>query len=406
MSVTRLMNSPALRTAFAMAFLFGNNGVLMPFLPQWLADKRGLTAPQIGVVLCTAQVLRFLINPLIAAWADGFQDRRTPVRILAVTAICCFGVFYSVTGFPALLIVGFLTISCAISTTPLLEGAALRASRVGGEISFGITRGFASFSFVIIVTVTGWLIGLYGIGVTPIASFFLLACGIVSVFALKPDFAPQTGPALGYRARLREAGRLASRKRFALLLVAAGCIQGSHGFFYNFSSLAWKAQGIGPDTIGMLWAVSVVCEVIALSTMRYWERFFRPETLLLIGACACFTRWLGLSFAPPLALIVPLQMLHVGSFAAAHIGTLRIVERETPPHLAGLGMTLYAALGNGTPLGLATLASGYLYAQFGARGYLAMAVAAAIGVAISGYLFATRRGAFGDLMPVPGNNRG
>jgi PPP family 3-phenylpropionic acid transporter len=125
--------------------------------------------------------------------------------------------------------------------------------------------------------------------------------------------------------------------------------------------------------------------------MRYWERFFSPETLLLIGAVACFTRWLGLSFAPPLALIVPLQMLHVGSFAAAHIGTLRIVERETPPHLAGLGMTLYAALGNGTPLGLATLASGYLFAQFGARGYLAMAAVAALGLTVTVYLFVTRR---------------
>ena len=103
----------------------------------------------------------------------------------------------------------------------------------------------------------------------------------------------------------------------------------------------------------------------------------------MIGAAGALLRWSALACSPPLWLLWPLQLAHAATFTATHVGALRIVEREAPPELAGLGMILYAMLAAGTPLGLATLGSGWLYDHYGAGGYAAMAAMAAVGLAVS-----------------------
>jgi PPP family 3-phenylpropionic acid transporter len=86
--------------------------------------------------------------------------------------------------------------------------------------------------------------------------------------------------------------------------------------------------------------------------------------------------------SPPAWIIWPVQALHALSFAAAHVGALKLVQREAPAHLAGVAQTLYAAVASGTLAGLAMLLAGALYDMIGALGYLAMALFAAIGFAL------------------------
>jgi PPP family 3-phenylpropionic acid transporter len=78
-----------------------------------------------------------------------------------------------------------------------------------------------------------------------------------------------------------------------------------------------------------------------------------------------------------------LQATHVLSFAAVHIGAMRLLFRDTPEHSAATAQTLYAGLSSGLLMGLATLISGALYDGVGARGYWAMAVLAAAGGALA-----------------------
>jgi PPP family 3-phenylpropionic acid transporter len=74
-----------------------------------------------------------------------------------------------------------------------------------------------------------------------------------------------------------------------------------------------------------------------------------------------------------------LQALHAFTFAATHVGAMRIIQREAPEEVAGLAQTLYAALGGGLILGLATVSAGALYDAGGAAGYGAMAAMAVLG---------------------------
>ncbi|HJS80608.1 MAG TPA: MFS transporter, partial [Vitreimonas sp.] len=93
--------------------------------------------------------------------------------------------------------------------------------------------------------------------------------------------------------------------------------------------------------------------------------------------------WLALGFAPAGFVLWPLQALHALSFAAAHVGAMRLLYREAPESGAAMAQNIYAALSSGLLMGAATLLSGVLYDAVGAAGYWAMAALALAGGALA-----------------------
>ena len=212
---------------------------------------------------------------------------------------------------------------------------------------------------------------------------------LTSMGALKPDLAPAVvAPDTSRRAPMMS---LLGNRRFLVLIVACGLIQAAHAFYYGFSTLVWRAQGVAAETVGWLWACGVAAEVAFLWGLPWIERQLRPEMLILIGAGGAVLRWVLLGFAPLGVVLWPLQAMHALSFAATHVGAMRLLYREVPQSRAGLAQTLYAALGGGLLLGPATMASGVLYDSVGAHGYWLMAAMAALGGGLALRLFAPPR---------------
>ena len=88
-----------------------------------------------------------------------------------------------------------------------------------------------------------------------------------------------------------------------------------------------------------------------------------------------------MGFDPPLALLVPLQVLHGLTFGATHLGAIHFMARAVPETQAGTAQALYASVVGGMGMGGAMLLAGPLYADFGGRAYWAMAVIAVVGLA-------------------------
>jgi len=168
-------------------------------------------------------------------------------------------------------------------------------------------------------------------------------------------------------------------------------IQASHGFYYGFSVLAWRAQGLGPDLAGTLWGFAVSAEVAFLWLLEPWRRRVGPERLVLLGGLGAVTRWTCLALSPPFWLLFPIQALHALSFTATFVGSLQLVERLAPPSSASAAQTLNSVLSGGFLIGFSTMASGKLFDAVGARGYLAMSGVAALGVAGAACLGLLRR---------------
>jgi PPP family 3-phenylpropionic acid transporter len=371
--------SRAGRVTLVMSCLYSASGVLLVFLPRWLASERALSGAAIGVLLSLAQFARIVSGPAIAFWADGHADRRRPISILAPLSVLSFVVFFFLArDFAALLLSGFIALTITNAMTPLIESAALRAT-ARGRVSYGFVRGIGSISFIVANVGGGVLVSRFGLDAMVAWVIVALATAAVSAFALLPDPPLASSHLLSPQARAGAVADLLRNRRFVLLIAACGLIQAGHGFYYGFSTLVWRGQGIAPEIVGLLWACGVGVEVAFLWNLRIFERRLSPEMLILIAAAGGALRWLLMGFAPTGFVLWPLQAMHALSFAAAHVGAMRVLMREAPENAAAMAQTLYSATSAGLMAGGASLLSGVLYDSIGAHGYWAMSAIALAG---------------------------
>jgi PPP family 3-phenylpropionic acid transporter len=90
-----------------------------------------------------------------------------------------------------------------------------------------------------------------------------------------------------------------------------------------------------------------------------------------------------MAFDPPLPVVIAAQVLHGATFALAHLGAMYFVLKAVPPRLAATAQSLYTVCSAGIVMGLATLASGAFYSDFGGRTYLLMAAMGVMAVLFS-----------------------
>jgi PPP family 3-phenylpropionic acid transporter len=378
-----LTAAPAARVTLVMSALFAAAGVILVFLPRWLEAERGLSGEQIGAVLSLAQLARIGTGPLIAFWADGLSDRNAALRFGAAAAVAAYAVFFFLPqDFWSLLITGFVALSLTQGLTPLVEGAVLRAT-AQGPITYGMARGIGSVAFIIANVAGGALVSRFGLGAVVV--WVLCSLSLVVASSWLGLTRERTEPT-ARRARAGAVADLLRNRRFLVLIVACGLIQSGHAFYYGFSTIVWRNQGISSDVIGILWAFGVAVEVALLWSLAPIERRVSPEALILIGAAGGILRWFAMGFAPVGLMLWPLQALHALSFAAAHVGAMRLLYREAPENAAAMAQTLYAALSAGLLMGAATLMSGRLYDWVGAQGYWAMAGLAGAGGVLALFL--------------------
>ena len=376
-----LIASRAARVTLVMSLLFCAYGMTLAFLPRWLEVERGLDGRGIGAILALAQFTRILTGPAVAFWADGAHDRRTPIRLVLLAAVIAYAAFFFIADdFWSLLAIGFVALSLTQAATPLIEAATLRAT-AEGKMTYGVARGIGSITFIVANIAGGVLIARFGlIAVVAWTMTFLSLTAFSAWGTLKPDPPLARAPSA---ARFDALRTLLRSRRFLILVFACGLIQSGHAFYYSFSVIVWRGQGIPAETVGVLWAFGVAVEVALLWSLASIERRITPEALILIGAGGGFLRWLALGFAPAGFVLWPLQALHALSFAAAHVGAMKLLYREAPESGAAMAQNIYAALSSGLLMGGATMLSGVLYDAIGAGGYWAMAGLALAGGALA-----------------------
>jgi PPP family 3-phenylpropionic acid transporter len=165
-----------------------------------------------------------------------------------------------------------------------------------------------------------------------------------------------------------------------LAFAASALVQGAHGFYYAFSAVAWKAQGVPAEAVGALWATGVAAEIVFFTLIAKHFTRFSPAWLLVLGAGASIVRWAALAAAPPLGVLFALQSLHALSFGATYLGFLRYASEHAPDRYAATAQAVNSALSGGLVLAGATYASGHAYAAFGAGGFAVMAAPAMLGL--------------------------
>ena len=366
----------AVRSAFAFSGLFLVNAAALAWLPVWL-ESRGLSGEAVGVVVATIMVARFVFAPAGGYAADALGRPRAVLTVTALALVAAF-VFFPLAGpLYVFVAIAFLMGAGLGPSVPILESTTVRLAQEGGA-AFGPVRAIGTMAFIVGTLALGGIVGRFGEGaiiVWLIATGGLWALGtaLLPLPRAAKERSERRGPRPGMLRALASRGVL-------LALLASALIQGAHAFYYGFGSLAWRDQGLSEATIGALWAWGAGVEVALLWYARRFERLGGP-LLMAIGAVCALVRWTAMGFAPGLGWLIGLQMLHAGSFGAAHLGFILYIRDHAPPHASATAQAVNSALTFGGVLAGATAVSGVLYEHGGAHGYWSMSLLAGAGLA-------------------------
>jgi len=365
--------SPGFRVAQIMAAIF-TVAAVSAFMPLWFAD-RGLSPSEIGQVLGLASLFRVISGPGWGTMADRVGRRRPVMTFAACTAMAMsltYTVVYSFT--PILLVAAVLAIA-ASALGPLADSLALALTREG-KMEYGPVRAAGSISYMVVTAAAGQ--GLAHLGAAVVPWLQALGYALAAVFSrLLPD--ADTPPAAP---RVLGGWALFRLPPFRLTVACTALIQGSHAAYYGFAAIYWRAQGIGDDVIGLLFAEAIVAEILLFLRGRRLVEWLGPAGLTACAASAGVVRWTAMAFAPPLPVLAALQLLHAASFAMQHLAAMMVLSRSIPPERSATAQALHSALGQGVPNGLMMLLTGFLYARFGGHAFLAMAVCSGLALGL------------------------
>ncbi len=348
-------------------------GVSVPYLPVYL-DASGLTALEIGVISSAPLFLRLFLTPGFAIYADQNACHRGMIIALTCTAAGAIALLAGARGFwPLLICVAAFQVAVQ-SVMPLVEAIALAGVKRAGH-DYGRMRLCGSVTFIVATIVGAWVVE--GQGAASVVA--LLAAATVAT--LVASFALPTPQATESRTPVRKlefksAYELAASRPILMFLLAAGAAQSAHAVFYAFGVLHWRSNGVPAAWIGTLWSIGVIAEIILFWYSAAVLRHVRAVDLIAIGAAASVVRWTAMAFDPPLALLIPLQILHGLTYGASHLGAMHFIKDRVPEGQAGTAQALYSTVTAGVGMGLALLLAGFAYQRLGGLSYLTMAVLA------------------------------
>jgi PPP family 3-phenylpropionic acid transporter len=369
---------------YAAYFVFG--GIQLPFFPLWLG-ARGLDAQTIGFVIAVPMVVRIIATPLITHWADRRRALRGTIITASVLAACAMAAVGLMQGAIAIFVMFVVAAAAFSPVLALTDAYALSGLSLRGR-SYGPVRLWGSAAFVVGNIIAGLMLERFAPGMLIWLIVAALTISALASMALDPIEGRERALAVEAAPAASSAKVLLRNPAFLAVALASAMIQSSHALYYGFSTVQWRAAGFDGTLIGALWSIGVVAEIVLFAWSGRLPAALKPATLLAIGGAGAILRWSATALNPPVALLVPLQLLHACSFAATHLGLMGFMARSVPRELAGRAQGYVATLASLVNAS-ATLASGFVFAAVGGHAYFMMAAMALIGTASA--IYAGRR---------------
>ena len=380
-----MINPLAVRTGAVYGSLLLMVGVMLPFLPVWLA-ARGFSIADIAFAVASQSVVRVVATPVLTYVADRYRARRRFIIVLSILAavfMLAAGLVESRAAIVAMIVLAAMSWAPIM---PMLDAVAVEQSDAG-LYDYGRVRIAGSITFIA---------GSLGAGalllVIDKASLIWLLLVTHILMALSAFALPQLGAAKEGDNRpptVAAAGKVLMTGSFVLLILVAGLTQTSHAVYYSFGSLHWESLGYSAVTIGGLWSIGVVAEIALFMYARGSIERMGPVLLLMAGAGFGVLRWAGMAFDPPLAVVVLLQVLHAASYGMTHLGTIYYIRCFMDVDFAGTAQGVFVAISGGVFMTSAIALAGWAYGASAALSYLWMAAMCSVALVL-GFILKAR----------------
>lgn len=339
------------------ASYFAHIGFFNPYLPLWL-QSLGLSLVSISLLTAVQAATR-----MFAPYAWGVLSDRTGDRVgllrwcASVALVMACGLWWQ-GGLWWLGVVLLLMFTHTSAMMPMSEAAMAHLVSQGGGFDarkYGRVRLWGSLGFLVTVFAAGAWFERQGMAHFPAWTVGSLALVVLSTWWLpRAREATATGGADAV-----PVWPVLRRPVVRWFLAAAFFHVLAHMAIYVFFSLHLDRLGYSKSTIGLLWAVSVIVEIVWFFTQSRWLPRLALSSWLILCALATALR-MGMTAvgAGSLLVLFLAQALHAWTFAAHHTVCIALVSEYFPGRLRGRGQALYTVVAYGVPGVLGALAGG------------------------------------------------
>jgi PPP family 3-phenylpropionic acid transporter len=243
---------------------------------------------------------------------------------------------------------------------------------------YSLVRLWGSIGFIAAVWVLGWGFDRFSLSALPwIITCLLLGMGLCSLLLREQ-------PARRHVVHVGNFWGLLRRPVVVAFFLAMFLLQFSHGAFYTFYSIYLEGEGMGRLTIGSLWSLGVLAEVLLFLVMhRILERWSLRPLLLVSLMLSALRWWLIARYGGNLPVLAGAQLLHAASFGCSHAVAIEFVRRYFGAGQQGRGQAFYSGFCFGGGGALGALVSGILWNTAAAATFELAAVACLLALAIS-----------------------
>ena len=369
------MMPAALRLAAFYLAYFAYVGAFTPYFPLYLAG-RGLSPAELATVLAMPQLAR-IFAPTFWGWLADRHDARRAVVVVSCAALAA--------GFAAIPFVpGFMGITALVATTsvlaagglPLVEAITL-STLAGRSGHYGPIRLWGSIGFILAVLLVGAWLDRHAAATLPavLLGLTLVALAValmLPVGAASPRSIDAGTPRLGIPAS-------------AWAVIGAGfCMAAAHGALYAFLTLHLQRLGYSGKSIGALWTLGVLAEIVVFFYLPALFRRYSLSAILLASLLAAVVRFAAIGWAAGyLAVLVVAQLLHAATFGAFHAASVAAVHRVFPASAHARGQALFSSLAYGGGGASGALVAGWAWEKGGpALTFSLAAASAALGASL------------------------
>ncbi len=359
MNTHESMPIPYWRLSSFYFFYFALLGATAPFLSLYF-HHLGFSSEHIGQLVAIPMLMRCLAPNLWGWLGDRTGKRLTIVRFGACCTLICFAGIYLSHSYAWLALVMAAHAFFWHAVLPQFEAITLAHLREQASL-YSRIRLWGSVGFIAAVVGLGKLFEHFSLDLYP-AGLLVIMAGIVigsiwvpSPLAVKLENSGSEGGLIGC---LRQPGVMA-------FYLGACLMQLSHGPYYTFLTIHLENLGYARGTIGLLWAVGVVAEVLIFLVMPRLLTLFSLRQVLAASFLLAALRWLLLGhLADHLGVLLFAQVIHAATFGCFHASAIHFIQRRFGNRHQGQGQALYAAL-SGTGGALGAFYSGYSWQVLG-----------------------------------------
>ncbi|HEY3300099.1 MAG TPA: MFS transporter [Methylophilaceae bacterium] len=331
------------------------------FVPYWglYLQSEQFSAADIGILMSLFQISR-IFAPNFWGWlADHTKKRVVWIRLTALLGLLGFTAVFWAHGFFWLFCVMAALSLFTSSTLPLSESLTL-AHLATTDGHYSRIRMWGSLGFIVASVVLGFVIDLAGI---KSLLWFLLAVQI-TLFLL--TFKLPEAKIAPHEHDHFSVWQIIKQPTVIALLIGCSCMVTAHGVLYNFYSIYLSSHGYSKSTIGLLWAVGVICEIGIFMLMPKIMQRLSLKNILLISLILAVIRFslIGVAVDSMLLLVIA-QTLHAATFGSFHAASVEVVAQFFNGRHQAKGQALYNSVAYGVGGTIGGVLGGYALQYWG-----------------------------------------